>query len=68
MEDENSINAQLVKNISPLELKYTDVDKLSIFVSGIGKILPRKFTGLTSQQQRHVSRMIKRARNMLLMK
>ncbi|MDR1433037.1 MAG: 30S ribosomal protein S18 [Puniceicoccales bacterium] len=67
MEDENLISEQL-RNISPLELKYTDTGKLSAFVSSVGKILPRKFTGLTSQQQRHVSKMIKRARNMLLMK
>jgi small subunit ribosomal protein S18 len=68
MEDDLKIDSQLVKSVSPLELKYTDVDKLSIFVSGIGKILGRKFTGLNAQQQRHVAKMIKRARNMLLMK
>ncbi|MDR1413956.1 MAG: 30S ribosomal protein S18 [Puniceicoccales bacterium] len=68
MEEEITVDSQLIKNISPLELKYTDIEKLSVFVSGIGKILPRKFTGLTSQQQRHITKMIKRARNMLLMK
>jgi small subunit ribosomal protein S18 len=68
MEDEVMVDSQLVKNISPLELKYTDTGKLSMFVSTTGKILPRKFTGLTAQQQRHVTKMIKRARNMLLMK
>ncbi|MDR1890807.1 MAG: 30S ribosomal protein S18 [Puniceicoccales bacterium] len=62
------MSPQLIKNVSPLELKYTDVEKLSMLVTGTGKILPRKFTGLTSHQQRHVTRMIKRARNMLLMK
>jgi small subunit ribosomal protein S18 len=68
MEDDFEVESQSLKNISPMELKYTDVDKLSVFVSSIGKILGRKFTGLTAQQQRHVTRMIKRARNMLLMK
>ncbi|MDR2779418.1 MAG: 30S ribosomal protein S18 [Puniceicoccales bacterium] len=68
MEDEVSVNSQLIKNVSPLELKYTDVEKLSAVVTGTGKILARKFTGLTARQQRHVTRMIKRARNMLLMK
>ncbi|MDR2628540.1 MAG: 30S ribosomal protein S18 [Puniceicoccales bacterium] len=66
--EEESTESQLIKNVSPLELKYTDVEKLSMVVTGTGKILARKFTGLTSHQQRHVTRMIKRARNMLLMK
>ncbi|MDR2776896.1 MAG: 30S ribosomal protein S18 [Puniceicoccales bacterium] len=68
MEEEASTESQLIKNVSPLELKYTDVEKLSMVVTGTGKILARKFTGLTAHQQRHVTRMIKRARNMLLMK
>jgi small subunit ribosomal protein S18 len=68
MEAEVSTDSQLVKNVSPLELKYTDVEKLSTVITGTGKILARKFTGLTAHQQRHVTRMIKRARNMLLMK
>jgi small subunit ribosomal protein S18 len=68
MEEEIKVDAQLLKTVSPMALKYTDVDKLAVFVSGIGKILARKYTGLTAQQQRHVTRMIKRARNMLLMK
>ena len=32
-----------------------------------GKILPRKYTGFTSKQQRKVTARIKRARNMLTM-
>ncbi|MDR2432605.1 MAG: 30S ribosomal protein S18 [Puniceicoccales bacterium] len=68
MEKEVSSDSQVIKNVSPLELKYTDVEKLSTVVTGTGKILARKFTGLTAHQQRHVTRMIKRARNMLLMK
>jgi small subunit ribosomal protein S18 len=68
MEDDSRIDSRLVKNISPMDLKYTDVEKLSVFVTGTGKILPRKFTGLPAYQQRHITKMIKRARNMLLMK
>ncbi|MDR2737371.1 MAG: 30S ribosomal protein S18 [Puniceicoccales bacterium] len=68
MEEETKVDSQLVRSISPMELKYTDVDKLSVFVTGAGKILARKFTGLSSEQQRHITKMIKRARNMLLMK
>ena len=68
MEEEAKVNTHSNNEISPLELKYTDVEKLSAFVTGAGKILSRKFTGLTAHQQRHVAKMIKRARNMLLMK
>jgi small subunit ribosomal protein S18 len=53
---------------TPLDLDYTDVEPLSRFVTDTGKILPRRITGLTALQQRHVTRAIKRARNMLLMK
>jgi small subunit ribosomal protein S18 len=68
MEENTDANAQPMSSVSPAALKYVDVEKLSAFVTGTGKILARKFTGLTSQQQRHVTKMIKRARNMLLMK
>ena len=53
---------------SPLDLTWTDVEELSNYVTGNGKILSRKLTRLSAAQQRHVTRMIKRARNMLLMK
>ncbi|MDR0679497.1 MAG: 30S ribosomal protein S18 [Puniceicoccales bacterium] len=57
-----------VNSRTPLDLTWTDVEELSNFVTGGGRILPRKMTGLSAHQQRHVTRMIKRARNMLLMK
>ncbi|MDR0595739.1 MAG: 30S ribosomal protein S18 [Puniceicoccales bacterium] len=57
-----------VSSRTPLDLTWTDVEELSNFVTGGGRILPRKMTGLSANQQRHVTRMIKRARNMLLMK
>ncbi len=53
---------------TPLDLDFTDVDALSRFVTETGKILPRRITGLSAKQQRHVSAAVKRARNMLLMK
>ncbi len=68
MEEIVTIESVSIKDISPLELKYTDVEKLSLFVTETGKILSRKFTELTAHQQRHITKMIKRARNMLLMK
>ena len=53
---------------NPSELTFRDAEELSRFVTDTGKILPRKYTGLTARQQRHVSRVIKQARAMLLMK
>lgn len=53
---------------NPLELTHTDVEILSRFVTDTGKILPRRITGLTAVQQRHVTKIIKQARNLLLMK
>lgn len=52
---------------NPLDLTHLDVDILSRHVTDTGKILPRRITGLTAHQQRHVTRQIKRARNLLLM-
>ena len=53
---------------SPLSLDWDNTEALMQYVTGTGKILPRKYTGLSARQQRHVAKMIKRARNMLLMK
>lgn len=53
---------------NPLQMTHLDTEFLSRFVTDTGKILPRRFTGLTAHQQRHITRQIKRARNLLLMK
>ncbi len=42
--------------------------RLSRYVTETGKILPRKLTGLTARQQRHIAKAVKRARNMITMK
>ena len=52
----------------PLKLSHTDVEQLSRHVTDTGKILPRRITGMSAVQQRHVTRVIKQARNLLLMK
>jgi hypothetical protein len=39
MEEEIRASSQLRKSVSPLELKHKDIEKLSIFVAGTGKIL-----------------------------
>lgn len=54
------------KNVN--DTNFTDVDALNRYVTETGKLLPRKFTGLTSKEQRHVKKTVKHARNMLLMK
>lgn len=51
-----------------LDLTFRDTEWLSRYVTDTGKILPRRITGLTAKQQRHIARIIKQARNMLLMK
>jgi small subunit ribosomal protein S18 len=52
--------------VSPLSLNqkidYKDIDLLTLFVTDQGKILPRRATGITVQQQRKVAKAIKRAR------
>lgn len=53
---------------TPSDLTWIDVEELSKFTTDSGKILSRKITGLSARHQRHITRMIKRARNMLLMK
>jgi small subunit ribosomal protein S18 len=40
---------------------------MSRWITDTGKILPSKYTGLSSKQQRNVARKIKRARAMLVM-
>lgn len=53
---------------TPLDFDFTDAEVLARYVTDTGKILPRRITGLTSFQQRRVTKAIKRARNLLLMK
>ncbi|MCG8525063.1 MAG: 30S ribosomal protein S18 [Opitutales bacterium] len=49
----------------PEELTFMDSELLKRYTTGTGKILPRKYTGLTAKQQRHVAKVIKRGRNAL---
>lgn len=50
-----------------MDLTYMDVEILQRYVTDTGKILPRKINNLNAHQQRHITRQIKRARNLLLM-
>ena len=58
--------ARQKQKASPISLNqkidYKDIDLLTLFVTDQGKILPRRATGVTVQQQRKLSKAIKRAR------
>jgi len=53
-------------NISQ-KIDYKDIDLLSLFLTEQGKILPRRATGVTVQQQRKLTKSIKRARILSLL-
>ena len=54
------------QKISPInstqKIDYKNIDLLKLFTTEQGKILPRRATGLTVQQQRKLAKAIKRAR------
>lgn len=58
------------KKMSPIGLNqkidYKDIDLLTLFVTEQGKILPRRATGVTIQQQRRLAKAVKRARMLAL--
>ena len=58
--------AKKKQRVSPISLNqkidYKVIDLLALFVTEQGKILPRRATGVTVQQQRKISKAIKRAR------
>jgi small subunit ribosomal protein S18 len=59
------------QKISPLSLDqkidYKDIDLLKLFITEQGKILPRRATDVTVQQQRKLTKAIKRARILSLL-
>lgn len=59
------------QKLSPLSLNqkidYKDIDLLKLFITEQGKILPRRATGETVQQQRKLAKAIKRARILALL-
>ena len=58
------------QKISPISLNqkidYKDIDLLRLFITEQGKIMPRRATGVTVQQQRKLAKAIKRARMLSL--
>lgn len=56
----------MIKKNSPIKINHTidykDIELLNLFLTEQGKILPRRATGVTVQQQRKLTKAIKRAR------
>jgi len=63
--------ARQKQKVSPISLNqkidYKNIDLLTLFITDQGKILPRRVTGVTVQQQRKLSKAIKRARILSLL-
>jgi small subunit ribosomal protein S18 len=59
------------QKLSPIginqKIDYKDIDLLKLFITEQGKILPRRATGVTVQQQRQIATAIKRARILSLL-
>ena len=59
------------QTVSPISLNqkidYKKIDLLKLFITEQGKILPRRATGVTVQQQRQLAKAIKKARIMALL-
>lgn len=54
------------QSLTPEKFPFTDPQLMNRYVTDTGKILPRKYTGLTAKQQRAVTTTIKQSRNTLL--
>ena len=59
-------DTQPAKSRNPEKYTFLDKEALSKYTTDTGKILPRKYTGLTPMQQRKVSKLIKKSRHMQL--
>ena len=57
---------QPAKSRNPENFTFLDKESLSRYTTDTGKILHRKYTGLTPMQQRKVSKLIKKSRHMQL--
>lgn len=53
-------NARFLEGVT--EIDYKDAELLRKFMSDSGKIMPRRLTGVTANQQRKITRAIRRAR------
>ena len=58
----NNESSDTKESIDFTTLTYKDTKVLSGFISDQGKILPRRVTGLSSKQQKKVTKLIKTSR------
>jgi small subunit ribosomal protein S18 len=56
------------QSLTPPEFPVTSPQLMSRYVTDTGKILPRKYTGLSAKHQRSINKTIKNARNLLISK
>ena len=61
-----STTEQKQQTPTPAEIPFTTPQAMSRYVTDTGKILPRKYTGLSAKHQRAVTKTLKHSRNMLL--
>ena len=59
---ENSVENNVNEQVNFDSITYKDIKLLTSYLSEQGKILPRRVTGLTSKQQKKVTKLIKTAR------
>lgn len=64
--DKEEKTGRLLEGVT--EIDYKDAELLRKFMTERGKILARRYTGVTSKQQREVKRAIRRARVMGLVR
>jgi small subunit ribosomal protein S18 len=62
-----SSTEQKQQSLTPEQLPFTQPQLFSRYTTDTGKILPRKYTGLSAKQQRKVTKTIKSGRNLLTM-
>ena len=59
---ENTTGTEINESVDFSLLTYKDTKILSNYLSDQGKIIPRRVTGLSSKQQKKVTKLIKTAR------
>lgn len=59
-------NGRILEGVT--EIDYKDAELLRKFMTDRGKILSRRYTGVSSRQQREVKRAVRRARVMGLLR
>lgn len=56
-----------LNTMSPVKIDHKNLDLLKKFITPTGRIKSRRYTGVTTAQQRNIARAIKRARHLALL-